>query len=88
MITQMRKFKEIKPPSSLAWSPCVPSVFLAGSIEMGKAEKWQDAFVKAFSDEELVLLNPRREQWDASWPQSMDCKNFRDQVEWELEGLE
>lgn len=30
----------------------------------------------------------RREKWDASWRQSLDEPKFREQVEWELDGLE
>ena len=67
------------------------SVFLCGSIEMGKAEDWQKAFTDALSEHEnVVLLNPRRAkgEWDSSWVQSIDNPQFREQVEWELEGLE
>lgn len=63
-------------------------MFLAGSIEMGVAEDWQSRVATAFADrDELVLLNPRRDAWDASWEQSIDNPVFREQVEWELEGL-
>ena len=56
-------------------------VFLAGSIEMGRAAPWQAHLVE-------VLLNPRREDWDSSWAQHIDDARFREQVEWELAGLE
>ena len=36
----------------------------------------------------MTILNPRRDEWDASWEQSIDNPLFRGQVEWELEGLE
>lgn len=63
-------------------------MFLAGSIEMGVAEDWQSRVAASFAEEEgLVLLNPRRDAWDASWVQSIDNPMFREQVEWELEGL-
>lgn len=63
------------------------NVFLAGSIEMGVAEDWQHRFANHFKDMNITFLNPRREEWDNSWVQSIDNKMFRDQVEWELNGL-
>lgn len=65
-----------------------PSVFLAGSIEMGAAENWQGQFEKSLSDLDVLILNPRRDEWDASWEQTIENKLFREQVEWELAGLE
>ena len=71
------------------WSPADgPSVFLAGSIEMGGASPWQDDAAAALADLEGTVLNPRRPDWDASWRQSIDDPQFREQVEWELRGLE
>lgn len=63
------------------------NVFLAGSIEMGVAENWQDKFANVFKHMNITFLNPRREEWDNTWVQSIDNKLFRDQVEWELNGL-
>ena len=65
-----------------------PWVFLAGSIEQGRAELWQDRVADAFESRAGTLLNPRRPEWDASWRQSIDEPRFREQVEWELEALE
>jgi hypothetical protein len=79
----------LQPPASLSLldsSP--PSVFLAGSIEMDDAPRWQDQLVAALEDTDLVVLNPRREAWNPAWEQRMSCEPFRGQVEWELEGLE
>lgn len=78
----------IKPPAPLPLDGDTPSVFLAGSIEMGMAENWQAQVERAFQDLDVLLLNPRREEWDASWLQSIDNPPFREQVEWELTGLE
>ena len=63
-------------------------VFLAGSIEMGAAEDWQDAITAVLQDTSALILNPRRDNWDASWLQSIENANFREQVEWELNGLD
>jgi len=80
----------VKPPvplDSLDWS--VPSVFLAGSIEMGIAEDWQTRAGTAIcAHVDALVLNPRRDSWDASWEQSYDNPMFREQVQWELSGLE
>lgn len=80
----------LKPKDSLIKAaPFKHKVFLAGSIEMGKAEEWQkrvEGFFKNHKD--MVLLNPRRDNWDNSIVQSQDDPEFNNQVCWELEGLE
>jgi hypothetical protein len=65
-----------------------PSVFLAGSIEMGKAENWQERLEKELSSVGGTILNPRRDDWDSSWVQNIENDKFREQVEWELQALE
>lgn len=65
-----------------------PTLFLAGSIEMGQAQDWQSLVIGAFAEVPIVILNPRRDEWDASWEQSIHFPLFREQVEWELAGLE
>ena len=66
----------------------LPRIFLAGSIEMGVAENWQTRVTKDLADYDVVLLNPRRDDWDSSWKQSIDDPQFNKQVSWELNGLE
>jgi hypothetical protein len=78
----------IKPSVPLPSASKMPSVFLAGSIEMGAAEDWQAQLERSLSDLDILILNPRRDAWDASWVQSIDNLPFREQVEWELAGLE
>jgi hypothetical protein len=78
----------IKPPAPLLFDGSRPSVFLAGSIEMGLAENWQAQVELLLADLNIVILNPRRDEWDASWAQSINNPLFREQVEWELAGLE
>lgn len=63
-------------------------VFLAGSIEMGKAELWQDLVADQLQAYDGVLLNPRRDDWDSSWKQTIDNPQFNEQVNWELDGLD
>ncbi len=76
----------IKPPHPIEVTK--PSIFLAGSIEQDKAQKWQDYITEQLTDLPLTLLNPRRNSWDASWSQEINFGPFKEQVEWELEGLE
>jgi hypothetical protein len=78
----------VKPPAPLLLDTGAASVFLAGSIEMGAAENWQRQVERALDDLPVVVLNPRRDEWDASWVQSLDHPQFREQVEWELEAQE
>lgn len=64
-------------------------VFLAGSIEMGMAEPWQQRIEDAFAgDDRVLLLNPRRDDWDSSWKQEKSNAQFHEQVSWELAALE
>jgi hypothetical protein len=78
----------LKPPAPVLLEEGERSVFLAGSIEMGKAEPWQAFLENALADLPIAVLNPRRDEWDSSWEQSITNPHFRGQVEWELEGLE
>jgi hypothetical protein len=62
-------------------------VFLAGSIEMGTAENWQQKVVDAFKFN-VTFFNPRRTDWDASWKQELNNPQFYEQVSWELDMLD
>lgn len=78
---------ELCPPLRHAWNG--PTVFLAGSIEMGRAEPWQARVVEALSQTapEVLCFNPRRAQWDASWTHDPHDGPFAEQVHWELDHL-
>lgn len=65
-----------------------PSIFLAGSIEQGTAEKWQAKIIESVKKLDLTLLNPRRKDWDTSWKESIENPPFKEQVNWELDALE
>lgn len=84
------KCKVMFPPEPFDFKqPAEPPVaFLGGAIDMGKAEDWQTKLTEAVSGVSCVLLNPRRKDWDSSWEQSIDNPEFKQQVEWELKGLE
>jgi hypothetical protein len=79
---------EIKAPHGYTQFGDKHAVFLAGSIEMGKAEDWQTRVAAALRDLDILVLNPRREEWDATWEQSISRPEFRVQVEWELNALD
>jgi len=80
------KLTVIKAPESI--EGVTNGVFLAGSIEMGKAVDWQTEIAEKCKDVDVTFFNPRRDDWDSSWEQTIENDNFREQVEWELDALE
>ncbi len=79
---------QMKPPAPLSIADDAIVVFLAGSIDMGGAPDWQGEAAARIGDLATAILNPRRDDWDAGWRQSIEDVRFRAQVEWELDGLE
>jgi hypothetical protein len=76
------------PPDNIAYRDrSKKSVFLAGSIEMGKAEDWQKTLGNKLIEKNFNVFNPRREDWDSSWVQHYRDPNFSQQVNWELNAL-
>jgi hypothetical protein len=69
-------------------TPGEPMLLLAGSLAMGQAPPWQAAIKQALTSTAVTMLNPRRDDWHVSWRQALDDPQFREQVEWELAGLE
>jgi hypothetical protein len=84
----MQKAIEVQAPNQVTIDQEYVNVFLAGSIEMGKAIEWQKEFIAALSDKNIRFLNPRRDDWDSSWGQTMDDPKFVEQVQWELNSME
>lgn len=77
------------PPQNLALRDKTKQyVFLAGSIEMGKAIDWQTDMAQFFLERDYGSFNPRRKDWDSSWKQEFENPQFYQQVNWELDGLE
>lgn len=63
-------------------------IFLAGSIEQGTAEEWQQRCEKVFDQlPKVVVLNPRRDVWDPNLKQDISEPVFNEQVNWELDGI-
>lgn len=77
----------IKPESTNQTTENLVSIFLAGSIEMGKAEDWQVRLEKELKDFNVTVFNPRRDDWDSSWEQKESNDQFNYQVNWELNRL-
>lgn len=77
----------IKAPEQYYPDGKIPSVFLAGSIDMGNAVFWQDKVVEALEDYDVEIFNPRRDDWDSTWEQNINNPKFNEQVTWELDHL-
>jgi hypothetical protein len=77
---------EVKAPK--AYPNEAYTIFMGGVIDNGAAEPWAERVVDALADYNVLLLNPRRDDWDSSWSQTMDNEEFVQQVEWELQGQE
>lgn len=81
----MRSFKA---PDRYEKQPNEVTLFLAGAIDNGKAVDWQDYTTEQLSDlDDLIILNPRRADWDSTWECSINNPQFVEQVNWELDGL-
>jgi len=79
----MREYKAPEPINTTKLS-----IFLAGTIDMGNSDNWQAQIVQELSEYDVNIFNPRREDWDANWKQSIDNPQFKEQVLWELNALE
>jgi hypothetical protein len=78
----------IKPNSDYQEILNYPTIFLAGSIEMGSAEDWQIRIENELSNHRVTIFNPRRDDWDSSWEQRAYNSEFSYQVNWEMDSLE
>ncbi|QLC67085.1 hypothetical protein LPB248_12490 [Flavobacterium sp. LPB0248] len=79
--------KIYKAPEAIPLQIDLKTIFLAGSIEMDKAVDWQKKCEELLQDQ-FVVFNPRRNEWDSSWSQTIENVHFKEQVSWELEALE
>jgi hypothetical protein len=72
----------------LGGKKCPVKLFLAGTIDNGDSDNWQDELIRTINGVELMrpvnIYNPRREQW----PSSNDHNEIDKQIEWELYHLE
>lgn len=91
------KVQVIKPPMNIENIKGYKTIFLCGSIGMvdsgGPAIDWQTEIENKLKDllegdDVVTLYNPRRDDWDSSWTQTIEDDNFRGQVQWELNALD
>lgn len=80
--------RAIKAPHREGFAGTGVRLFLAGSIDQGSARDWQADLCTRLQDLDVTVYNPRREEWDATWEQSIHNEAFREQVEWELDHLD
>ena len=78
----------IKSPNAIPAHDTRTKIFLGGSIDMGNAVDWQAQVTEALAQKNVILLNPRRDDWNKNWKPTSNDSNFRQQVEWELAALE
>lgn len=76
----------IAPTSILDRDYDKPSIFLAGTIEMGKAERWQDDVAFQLKDR-YNIYNPYRKAFDADVEQRYYNDYFYRQVNWEMDAM-
>jgi len=66
-------------------------LFLAWSIEMGKAIDWQSEMISSLQEYinkwNLRIYNPRRPDWDSTWSQNDAHPELKKQIQWELRAL-
>jgi rhodanese-related sulfurtransferase len=70
-------------------------IFLAGSIDNGEADNWQDNIIEELfnwsnikDDDNIVILNPRREDWNKDIDPTQRSPYLISQINWELRGME
>ncbi len=84
----MTQARVVTAPQPLVNEDRWPVVYLGGTIDMGESEDWQARAVELLAGERVLIVNPRRADWDAEWLPVADEPHFREQVKWELEALE
>ncbi|WP_029275812.1 nucleoside 2-deoxyribosyltransferase domain-containing protein [Pedobacter borealis] len=88
LVVVAQKATIIKSPNPLPSKDNRIKIFLGGSIDMGKSDDWQQSLSKELIDKNVIILNPRRDDWNKDWKPTGTDPNFRKQVEWELNALE
>jgi nucleoside 2-deoxyribosyltransferase len=81
-------FKIIKPDSPDQDATNLVRVFLAGSIDNGKASPWADQVAEKLSDLRVAAYNPRRDNWLPDLEPRMHEPVFAQQVNWELNSID
>jgi hypothetical protein len=80
----------ISPPSRTR--PRHPTIFLAGTIDMGHGSDWQSAMGRFCADLPITFYNPRRTGWQADWdlfgPRGAIHPQLKHQILWEMKRLD
>lgn len=81
--------REFKAPNQIDFSNKSKSIFLAGTIDNGNSENWQEYCVKFYKElrEDIDIYNPKRDDWNSKLDNSYECPEFYQQVNWELDAL-
>lgn len=58
---------EIKSPNFIQNQSEKTTIFLGGTIDMGNSEDWQAKVTNELKNERVILLNPRRDDWNTAW---------------------
>ena len=64
------------------------SIFLAGSIDMGRAKLWQQVIEEELKEYNCTIFNPRRLDFDPTVEYSPKNLYMKEQIEWELKYLD
>jgi len=79
------------PKNVMVRDPGSTTIFLAGSIAMGKVEDWQaeaEDKLGDYSDAELTVFNPRRDDFDDTLEQTASNPTLNEQINWEIDSME
>ncbi len=77
--------KEFKSPNLINLNQF--AIFLAGTIDMGNSINWQNEIVNRLDHLPINVFNPRRDDWNSEWKQSIDNVPFKEQVLWEMNAM-
>lgn len=77
----------IRPDSVIQTIANSKTVFLAGTIDNGNSEDWQQATFDYLQDTAVTFMNPRREHWHPDTEQTISNPEFNHQVNWELNNI-
>jgi hypothetical protein len=84
----MNKPVHIKAPDQFTHKNKFMSVFLGGTIDNGSSVNWQEEAADFLLKHDLNVLNPRRDDWNPEWEQTIENPEFYRQVKWEMNAME
>lgn len=99
---------EVRPDNEVKYDKNKFKIFLAGTIDDGRSEKWQNKLLSDMTfyhltkdseedlgtgcdfslgsdrEQDIVVFNPRRDDWDDSW----EDEKIEEQIRWEQEKMD